>query len=315
MPRWEQAYIPVSKTRAAALALLAALLLTTPADARIDNSKNPDNPTNVANPWTEDVNREVGIIEKLNSPVAKGLTLTGEDGKPVALDGFFQSGRPVVLNLGYSRCPSICIVMRDQITDVLADTGLELGKDFMILNISIDPNETPEAARTVRDGVWDRLEEKGVEPSPAGWRFLTGDQETIEKLTDSLGYRYLYIKPQDEYGHPGVLVLADGEGVIRRYMDGKNYDARTLRLSIVETSEGKAGSLLDRAFLTCFVWDPDANNYSATAKFIMMIGGGVMIVMLAGMVFAGLAYEKRRRELMEKQDGPGTPAVGRPNTA
>ena len=311
MPRWAMTDNPAKRHQAARLLAVAALvlLIALPASARIDNSKNPDNPTNVANPWTEDLRNQVGIIEKVNSPVPTGLTLIDEDGEPIELDSFFKPGRPVVINLGYSRCPSICIAMRNQLTGNLGDTGLALGEDFVVLNISIDPNETPEQARDIREQVWKELRAKDIEPSEEGWRFLTADQDTITELTDGLGYRYLYIKPQDEYGHPGVLVLADGEGVIRRYLSGTAYSAKTLRLSIVETSDGKVGSLLDKAFVTCFVWDPEANNYAATAKFIMMTGGGVTIVVIVGLIFAGFAYEKRKRQLAGEQD---MPAVGRP---
>jgi len=298
----------------AGLCLALMSMLAGPAQATVYNSQNPNNPSNQANPWSQDIATQVGIIERVNSPVPMDLMLVDEEGQAVAFADFFKPGRPVVLNLGYSRCPSICILMREQITDVLAETGLKLGQEFVILNISIDPSETPEAARTVRDGVWAALEEKGMEPSPEGWRFLTADEATIQKLTEALGYRYLYIAPQNEFGHPGVLVLADGAGVIRRYMDGKNYDARTLRMSIVETSQGKAGGFLDKAFLTCFVWNPEANNYAATAKFIMMVGGGVTMVLVGGLVLAGLAYEKRRRQVVE-QGGPRVPGLSQPNPA
>jgi protein SCO1/2 len=172
-----------------------------------------------------------------------------------------------------------------------------MGEDFVILNISIDPEETAETSAKMQETTLAQLKEKGVEASADGWRYLTGTQEAITALTEAVGYRYLYIKPQNEYGHPGVLVLADGQGVVKRYLSGTAYSGRTLRLSIVETSQGKVGSLFDQAFVTCFVWDAEANNYTATASFIMMIGGGVTIFFVGGLIWAGFAYEKRRRQL------------------
>lgn len=311
MPRWANANTTprntaLSRGAVAALALLVGLLAVAPAHARIDNSKNRDNPTNVANPWTEDLAREVGIVEKVNSPIPFDITLIDEAGKPVQLGSFFKEGRPVVINLGYSRCPSICIAMRNQLVTTLPDTDLNLGEDFIVLNISIDPQETPEVSAEMQQTTLAELKEKGVEVSGDGWRFLTGEQEAITALTDAVGYRYMYIKPQNEYGHPGVLVLADGEGVVKRYLSGTAYSGRTLRLSIVETSQGKVGSLFDQAFVTCFVWDAKANNYTATASFIMMLGGGVTIFFVAGLVWAGFAYEKRRRQL-QRDAAPAMP--------
>ncbi len=301
MPAWAKAN-PTPRTAArrgavAALALLLGLVVCLPAAARIDNSKNRDNPTNVASPWTEDLAREVGIIEKVNSPIPNDITLIDESGQSVELGSFFRSDRPVIINLGYSRCPSICIAMRILLDTTLPDVVLNMGEDFIVLNVSIDPQETAEVSAEMQETTLAELKEAGVDVSAKGWRFLTGTPEAIKALTDAVGYRYMYIKPQNEYGHPGVLVLADGEGVVKRYLSGTAYSGRTLRLSIVETSQGKVGSLFDQAFVTCFVWDAEANNYTATASFIMMLGGGVTILFVAGLVWAGFAYEKRRRQL------------------
>ncbi|MGB1124623.1 MAG: SCO family protein [Phycisphaeraceae bacterium] len=302
MPAWAKhnptSRFPATSRRAvAALSLFLVALVVLPVSARIDNSKNPDNPTNVANPWTEDIIREVGIVEKVNSPIPMDITLIDEAGKSVELGSLFKQGRPIVINLGYSRCPSICIAMRNQLVDAMPDVDLAVGEDFVILNISIDPEETAETSAKMQETTLAQLKEKGVEASADGWRYLTGTQEAITALTEAVGYRYLYIKPQNEYGHPGVLVLADGQGVVKRYLSGTAYSGRTLRLSIVETSQGKVGSLFDQAFVTCFVWDAEANNYTATASFIMMIGGGVTIFFVGGLIWAGFAYEKRRRQL------------------
>lgn len=302
MPAWAKhnptSRFPATRRSAVvALSLFLVALVVLPVSARIDNSKNPDNPTNVANPWTEDIIREVGIVEKVNSPIPMDITLIDEAGKSVELGSLFKQGRPIVINLGYSRCPSICIAMRNQLVDAMPDVDLAVGEDFVILNISIDPEETAETSAKMQETTLAQLKEKGVEASADGWRYLTGTQEAITALTEAVGYRYLYIKPQNEYGHPGVLVLADGQGVVKRYLSGTAYSGRTLRLSIVETSQGKVGSLFDQAFVTCFVWDAEANNYTATASFIMMIGGGVTIFFVGGLIWAGFAYEKRRRQL------------------
>jgi len=317
MPAWAKTDIPATRNTATRFCAAVVLCLVTalPAVATVYNSRNPENTENVANPWTEDVTANVGIVEKVNSPVPADLSLIDENGKPVKLGSFFEEGRPVVMNLGYSRCPSICPAMRMQLVNTLADTDLTLGDDFIVLNISIDPEESHEVSASMRAGTLKDLEEKGVAASEDGWRFLTADQDTIEALTDAIGYRYLYIKPQNEYGHPGVLVLADGEGVIRRYLSGTAYSGRTLKLSIVETSQGKVGSLFDQAFVTCFVWDAEANNYTATATFIMTLGGGVTIVFVIGLVLAGFAYEKRKRELNDNSPSNRPPSVGQPTPA
>lgn len=313
MPAWANLNPTTHRTATgrgvAVVLMLFVAMVPMSALATVYNSKNPTNPENQANPWTEDIIREVGIAEKVNSPIPADITLIDEAGQPIELGSFFKDGRPVVINLGYSRCPSICPAMRTQLIDALPDADLSLGEDFIVLNISIDPEETFDTSSKMRDQTLAELKEKGVDASADGWRFLTGEPAAIEALTTAVGYRYLYIEPQNEYGHPGVLVLADGQGVVKRYLSGTAYSGRTLRLSVVETSQGKVGSLFDQAFVTCFVWDAEANNYTATASFIMTLGGGVTILFVGGLVWAGFAYEKRRRQLLgEKPSAMPSPA-------
>ena len=254
-----------------------------------------------ANPWDEELRTQVGVVERINSTVPMDLVFTDEDGNDVTLGDFFEDGRPVVINLGYYRCPTVCGLVLKKLADTLGETGLDMGDDFIVLNMTIDPDETPQHARDTRDDAFGYLRENGVEPSADGWRFLTADADTIKQITDATGFEYFYIAPQNEYGHPAVLTLVTDDGTIGRYMHGTAYDARTLRLSLVETSEGKTGSWLDQAFLTCFRYDEEANNYTATAKFIMMVAGLVTLVTLGGGMGMLFAYERRRKVLLENE--------------
>ncbi|MEM9415724.1 MAG: SCO family protein [Planctomycetota bacterium] len=283
----------------AAIGALAAGAVVGPAAA---SNYNSNVESTRANPWNEELENEVAVVERLNCDLPMDLAFTDEDGNAVTLGAFFEDGRPVILNIGYYRCPTVCGLVLKKLADTVGDTGLDLGDDFVVLNITIDPDETPEHARQTRDDAFGFLRDRGVEPNADGWRFLTADAESIKQITDATGYKYFYIKPQNEYGHPAVLVLATGDGVIARYMHGTAYDARTLRLSLVETSEGKTGSLLDRAFLTCFQYDPDANNYTATAKFLMMTAGTVTLLFVGGGMGVLFAYEKKRRSLLESEE-------------
>jgi len=254
------------------------------------------------NPWVEELQQDVGVAERLNSALPMDLAFTDENGKTVTLGEYFHGDRPVILNIGYYRCPVVCGLVVKKFADTVSETGLDMGDDFVVLSITIDPDESTEHALEARDTAHDFLKDNGISPDDDGWHFLTADKETIKQITTAVGYQYFYIKPQNEYGHPAVLVLATPDGRVGRYIHGTNYDARTLRLSLVETSDGEIGSFLDQAFLTCFRYDSEANNYTATARFIMMLGGGVTMVALAGGVGMMFMYERRRRHLLETDD-------------
>lgn len=286
------------------LLFMALLVLAAaPASARYNDQVQESTPgENQVNPWNEKLQSEVGITQKLGDDLPLDLPFIDEQGNPVTLKELLKPGRPVVLNLGYNRCPSVCGLMLGQLTQTVGGTNLDLGQDYLILNISIDPGETPQHSRDRRDEVEALMKEQGAEFDADGWRFLTAGPATIQSLTQATGYGYIYLPAQNEFGHPAALVLITGEGKISRYLTGTTYDSQTLRLSLVEASEGKVGTLLDQAFLTCFRWDAEANNYTATAKFIMMTGGLVTMIMIAAGMVTLFAYEKRRQQMLVQKD-------------
>ena len=57
------------------------------------------NPADLAN---------IGIDQRLNQQIPLNLEFKDETGKTVKLGDYFQSGRPVILNLVYYTCPMLC---------------------------------------------------------------------------------------------------------------------------------------------------------------------------------------------------------------
>ena len=286
-----------------AVACLAALSIAAPAGARYNDQVQETTPgQNQVNPWNDALQNEVGITQKLGDTLPTDLPFIDEQGNTVTLKSLLKPGRPVILNLGYNRCPSVCGLMLGQLTQTVGGTGLDMGGDYLILNISIDPGETPQHSRERREEVQQLMKDQGAAFNADGWRFLTAEPATIQSLTQATGYGYIYMPAQNEFGHPAALVILTDQGNISRYLTGTTYDSQTLRLSLVEASQGKIGNLLDAAFLTCFRWDAEANNYTATAKFIMMTGGVVTMIMIAAGVVTLFAYEKRRQQLLIQAD-------------
>jgi protein SCO1/2 len=95
-------------------------------------------------------------------------------------------------------------------------------------------------------------------------------------------------------------VLASPNGTIVRYLYGLEFEPKTLRLGLVEASEGKIGTTLDRLVLYCFHYDSSEGRYAPVAKRIMEVGGAATVVLLAGFLWVLYRTDsKRRRHLAE----------------
>lgn len=239
-------------------------------------------------------NPNVGFEQKLGDKIPLDLAFTDENGERVTL-GQCVNGKPTILILAYYRCPMLCGEVIAGVLDAcrLMKT-VSIGKEFNVLTVSFDPLEKPGLALAKKRRF---VQEYGRKEADLGWKFLTGEQENIDKLTKAVGFKYEYDKTIKEYNHDSGITIITPEGIISRYMPGIEYidrgengkilddPARTLRLSLVEAGDGKIGSLADQAFLSCYRYNEHTGKYSANVM-LMVRGGGVLTLALIVAFFA-----------------------------
>jgi protein SCO1/2 len=153
------------------------------------------------------------------------------------------------------------------------------GKEFEIITFSINPNETsPMAAEKKRHYVHDY----GKPQAAAGWHFLTGPPESIQKLADSIGFRYTYDTYTKQWAHTSTVVVLTPSGRISQYLYGIEFDPSDLKLSLMQASNGKIGSLVDHVLLYCFQYNPTTGKYSiAIMRVLRATAAATVLLMLA----------------------------------
>ncbi len=229
---------------------------------------------------TKPLIEEVGVDEHLGEVIDLNLTFVDETGKTVALRDLIKGDMPVVIAPVYYSCPNLCTLVLNGVRDLINETSLKLGEQYRVINISIDPENTPELAAEKAANYYETLNDP--ESGKAEWHYLTGTEENIVRVMDQIGFRYK--KANDQYSHASVIVLASPKGLITRYIYGVQYNARDFRLAMVEASAGKVGSTLDKVLIYCFKYDPLAGKYVPVAQRIMKIGALITLLLLAGFV-------------------------------
>jgi protein SCO1/2 len=226
--------------------------------------------------------------QKLNAQIPLDLTFRDEAGQPVQLAQYF-SQRPVVLLFAYYECPMLCTLVLNNLTKSLKELAFTPGDQFEIITVSMDPGETPELAAAKKAAY---LREYNRSVAEHGWHFLTGNQVEIDRLANTVGFRYEYDAQIDQYAHPtGVILLTPG-GRVSRYILGIDYAPRDLRLGLVEAAEQKIGTPVDQFFLLCYHYDPQSGRYTPVIENIIRLAGSATVAVLAGMV---LWFLKRER--------------------
>ena len=234
----------------------------------------------------------VSVSEHLGNPVPLDLSFVDETGNPVQLRQYFTGHKPVVLQLGYYGCPMLCSLMSHGLVDAFKTAGLTPGADYEIVFISIDPAETPSLATRKKEAYTSEFGRDGA----AGWHFLTGREEAIKTVAQAVGFNYQWVPSARQFAHPAVMTLCMPDGRISRYLYGVKFDPQTVRLSLVEASDGKIGNAVDQLFLTCFQYDGKQGRYAMAALTIMR-AGGVLTMIIVGVVLVRMF----RREARQRQ--------------
>lgn len=234
----------------------------------------------------------VGITEKLGSLIDLNRTFTDETGKPVQLKEFFSSKRPVVFSLAYYECPMLCGVVLNALVDGLKGMDWTPGKEFTLVNLSFDPKEKFDLAAAKKRNL---IEALGKSEAAAGWHFLTGEESQIKALADELGFGYRWDEKEKQYAHGAGIFVLTPEGKLSRVLYGIQYRPSDLRLSLLEASNGKIGTIVDRILLFCFSYNPHLRQYSVTATRVVQIGSVFTILILGGWIAFSRMRELRSR--------------------
>lgn len=239
--------------------------------------------------------RGVTIEEKLGEKAAIDATFTDHEGRPVSLSDYLSAGVPVMLTLNYYRCETLCSFQLNSVLSGLKALDWTPGDTFKVVTVSIDPREDTELARSKRANY---LEEYG-RGDGVSWSFLTGDQDQIDALADSVGFRYRYVEDEDQYAHPAAAIFLAPDGTVTRYLTGLTTEARDLRFAIMEASDGRVGSPIDQFIFSCYRYDYVGGKYTPFAFGVMRAAGTLTVIGLALLLTLLFRSERQRARLME----------------
>ena len=232
---------------------------------------------------------EIGVDEKLGEKIPLDLRFANSEGDSVSIGELMKDGKPVLLNPLYYECPVLCNLVLEAVYKVVNELAWLPGTDYTIISFSIDPEETPAMAASTRDQYLSSLNRPGAEQ---GWHFLTGQKESISKLTDAVGFRYKYDERTGEYLHLASIMMISPDGTITRYLYGAAFREFDLRNALNEAADGTIGSTLERVMFYCFTYDPSSQSYVPVAMNIMKLGGLATVIFLG--IFLSVFWRRER---------------------
>ena len=236
------------------------------------------------------VGDQIGIDQRLGERVPLDLAFRDETGTEVRLNEILDK-RPAILSLVYYECPMLCTQVLNGLLRSLRVLSLDMGREFEVITVSIDPGETPALAAAKKKEYVGRY---GRDGAAGGWHFLTGTRERIEELAEAVGFRYEYDPETDLYVHASGIMVLTPAGELARYFYGVEFAPKDLRLGLIEAAEERIGNAVDQVLLLCYQYDPTTGKYGLVILNSLRVAGAATVAVLAALVIGWIRRERRQ---------------------
>jgi protein SCO1/2 len=232
----------------------------------------------------------VDIMERLGHRVPPEIELIGPGGAHTRIGSLFGA-RPLVLTLGYYRCPALCSLVLGAVAKAAAGLDWRIGREYEVVSVSIDAFEAPEVAAEQRRGF---VQAAGV-TVPDAWPFFTASDRSIDALAEAVGFQFHRVDGQRQFAHAAAIVVLTADGRVSRYLYGVSYDPRQLQIALGEAAGGRVGSSWQRFLLRCYRWDAATHRYQLVVTRYFRVGGLVLLLLVGGLLVRLWRRELRGR--------------------
>jgi protein SCO1/2 len=205
-------------------------------------------------------------------------------GRSVADDSFVDStgkqrrlseyrGKPVVISLIFTSCAYICPTTTQQLRRVVEEARAVLGQaSFRVVTVGFDAHrDTPAAMAEFAHA--QRVDTRN-------WDFLSADTQTIDKLSEQLGFQFY--AAGGGFDHLIQTTILDANGVVYRQVYGADFKVQFVVEPLKDLVFGRANKapgldLTNRIRLFCTVYDPATGRYRFSYAIFVGLGFGVVM--------------------------------------
>jgi protein SCO1/2 len=225
---------------------------------------------------------------KLGTILPLNMVFTNEKGEKVPLSSLVD--KPTILMFVYYKCPAICSPMLADVASQVRRVDLAPGKEYQLISISIDHNETWKDAAEKKKSI---LSSGAVGLPENSWHFLTGDSVSIRKITELAGITFT--RSGDQIIHPGAIMALAKDGKITRYIIGPKYLPFDIKMAVIEAMDGKTAPTVAKILKFCFNYDSESETYMLNVTRIF----GVIIIFAAAIGFVFLIRKSKTKDIKE----------------
>ncbi len=223
---------------------------------------------------------KIEVNEKTGAFLPLDREFVDENDSVVTLGGLIE--KPTILLPIYFYCPNSCPTNLANLALAINRMKMEVGDDYQVIALSFNHLETAENARTAKNNYLKLLYEGFPEEQ---WRFLTGSQENISAVLETIGFTF---KPLEDgtFIHPSALVTVSPDGKIIKYVYG-TFIPGDVEIALAEAAKGVPATSIKRLLNYCFNYDPDTNKsfFQGVKIAALALFGGLGLLFLVRFIW------------------------------
>jgi protein SCO1/2 len=177
----------------------------------------------------------------------------------------------------------LCTLVLNGMVESAADMKWSIGREFEVLDVSINPEETPALAAAKKRSYVKRY---GRSEAAQGWHFLTGNKAAIQQLAKEVGFHYAYDPASKQFAHPSGLVILTSQGKVSGYLFGVTFAPKDLYAGLRTATSNQVGSPIQELLLLCFHYNPITGKYSKSVIVVLRLLSAATILGFLGLVVA-----------------------------
>ncbi len=230
-------------------------------------------PASAARPTPEEQ-----AIARSNDAIGRllpSMTLTDTEGRQINLTEL--RGKPLLISLVYTGCTDSCPAIIENLRPAIEIGQEALGIDsFTTITVGFNTRyDTPERMRSF-------ARSRGIDLP--NWLFLSGDQGTVEKLADAVGFTI--IPSAGGFDHMAQVSVVDAQGRIYQQIRGGVFNPPTVVEPLKDLLFDRRRDILtiagitERIKLFCTVYNPNTGRYYFNYSLFIGIAIGIACLSL-----------------------------------
>lgn len=243
-------------------------------------------------------NAEVRVDQRLNAVISPDIVFTNDREERVTTGQLFN-GKPSLLLMVFYECSGICTTeLNSLLSTVKGMKKTDVGEDFNVVVVSIDPTETPRLAALKKETYTNIYDRRGTDD---GFNFLVGDEENIDRLAKEVGFHFVRDRANGNITHPAALMVVSPNRRLTRYFLTQEFNAKPVLLALDDARVDKVGARDTFAsFLSCVNIDPLTGQRSLDIMKTLRLGG-ILTMLILGVSML-VMNNRRHRAVKDEVD-------------